>query len=158
MIEAIYIAVGVLFTAAALLALYRIVRGPTILDRVIASDVLLTTLILVVGAEMVYNGHTRTVPMMLVMAATAIFGTISVARYVSKHDGPGSSSEGSGLAGSGSSDGSVAAGLVGADTVVADRIATTTGPIEGVKAISPAEEILEAEAEGSLDLGTDEKP
>ena len=36
-IEAIFIVVGVLFTAGAFLALYRIVRGPTILDR----DVLL---------------------------------------------------------------------------------------------------------------------
>lgn len=83
---AIYVVAGALLTISALLALYRIVRGPSILDRVIASDVLLTNLILVIGAEMVYNGHTRTVPIMLVMAATAIFGSISVARYVSTHD------------------------------------------------------------------------
>ena len=87
----IYLAVGALFTIAALLTVYRIVRGPSILDRMIASDVLLTTLILVVGAEMVYNGHTRTVPLMLVLSSTAIFATIAVARYVSKQDksGPG---------------------------------------------------------------------
>ncbi|HEV7956807.1 MAG: mnhF [Microbacteriaceae bacterium] len=77
---------GALFTAASLLAVYRIVRGPSILDRMIASDVLLTTLILVVGAEMVLNGHTRTIPMMLVLASTAIFATVAVARYVSKQD------------------------------------------------------------------------
>ena len=82
----IYSAIGVLFTIAALLTVVRIVRGPSILDRVIASDVLLTTLILVVGAEMVYNGHTRTIPMMVVLAATAIFATVAVARYVSKQD------------------------------------------------------------------------
>jgi len=84
----IYVAAGVLFTAAALLALYRIVRGPSLLDRVIASDVLLTTLILVLGMEMVLNSHTRTIPMMVVLAATAVFGTIAVARYVSKQDKP----------------------------------------------------------------------
>ena len=84
----IYLAAGVLFTAAALLALYRIVRGPSLLDRVIASDVLLTTLILVLGMEMVLNSHTRTIPMMVVLAATAVFGTIAVARYVSKQDKP----------------------------------------------------------------------
>lgn len=82
----LYLAIGALFTAAALLALYRVVRGPSILDRMIASDVLLTTLILVVGAEMVYNGHTRNVPFMLVLAAIAIFATVAVARYVSKQD------------------------------------------------------------------------
>lgn len=131
MIDIIYIVAGVLFSAGAFGALYRMLRGPTILDRVIASDVLLTTLILVVGAEMVYNAHTRTVPMMLVMAATAVFGTITVARYVSKHDGPGVNGSGVGLAGSGSGSGSGSAGveLVEAETAVADRIATTTGPI-----------------------------
>ena len=77
---------GVLFSAGAALALFRIVRGPSILDRMIASDVLLTTLILVVGAEMVVNGHTRSIPIMLVLAAIAAFATIAVARYVSKQD------------------------------------------------------------------------
>ena len=84
----IYFATGLLFTAAALLAVARIVRGPSILDRVIASDVLLTTLLLVIGAEMVINDHTRTIPLMVVLAATAVFGTIAVARYVSKQDHP----------------------------------------------------------------------
>jgi multicomponent Na+:H+ antiporter subunit F len=84
----IYLAVGILFTIAALFTVYRIVRGPSILDRMIASDVLLTTLMLVVGAEMVYNGHTRTIPLMVVLASTAIFATIAVARYVSKQDRP----------------------------------------------------------------------
>lgn len=82
----IFIVIGVLFSAAALMALYRIVRGPSILDRMIASDVLLTTLILVLGADMVYNGHTRSVPIMLVLSAIAIFATVTVARYVSKQD------------------------------------------------------------------------
>jgi len=82
----IYIAIGLMFSAAAFMALYRIVRGPSILDRMIASDVLLTTLILVVGAEMVVNGHTRSIPFMLVLSAIAIFATVAVARYVSKQD------------------------------------------------------------------------
>ncbi|WP_168626514.1 MULTISPECIES: monovalent cation/H+ antiporter complex subunit F [unclassified Cryobacterium] len=76
--------VGVLFFAAALLALYRIARGPKLLDRMIASDMLLTTLICILGAEMVYNSHTRTLPLMLVLAATAILGAVVVARYVSR--------------------------------------------------------------------------
>jgi multicomponent Na+:H+ antiporter subunit F len=82
----VYLLVSLMFTAAALLVVYRIVRGPSILDRMIASDVLLTTLVLVVGAEMVYNQHTRTIPLMVVLSATAIFATIAVARYVSKQD------------------------------------------------------------------------
>ena len=79
-------AVGVLLTAGAALAVYRIVRGPTILDRMIASDVLLTTLMLVVGTEMVVEGRDDLIPVLLVLAGTAAFGTIAVARSVSKHD------------------------------------------------------------------------
>lgn len=89
MISWIYLLVGVVFTAAALLAVFQVVRGPSILDRVIGSDVLLTTLILVLGTEMVINHHTRTIPIMVVLAATAGFSTIAVARYVSRQDHPG---------------------------------------------------------------------
>jgi multicomponent Na+:H+ antiporter subunit F len=71
-----------LLSIGALFALIRVVRGPSILDRMIASDVLLTTLLLSVGTEMVYNGHTRTLPVLLVLATTAIFATVTVARYV----------------------------------------------------------------------------
>jgi multicomponent Na+:H+ antiporter subunit F len=81
-----FFVIGCAFTVAALLALYRIVRGPSILDRMIASDVLITTLLLALGAEMVLNNHTRSVPMMLVLSAIAVFATIAVARYVSKQD------------------------------------------------------------------------
>jgi len=84
----VYLVVGVLLTAAAVLALFRIVRGPSLLDRMIASDMLLTTLILVIGAEMAYNHHTRNIPMMVVLASVAIFATVAVARYVSKQDTP----------------------------------------------------------------------
>ena len=44
---------------AALLTLWRIVIGPSILDRAVASDVLLTEVMCVLGAEMAINHHTR---------------------------------------------------------------------------------------------------
>ncbi|WP_423918244.1 monovalent cation/H+ antiporter complex subunit F [Frigoribacterium sp. 2-23] len=78
--------VGVLFAFAAVASVIRIVKGPAILDRMIASDMLLTTLICVLGADMVFNHHTRTLPVMIVLALTAVFGSITVARYVSKQD------------------------------------------------------------------------
>jgi multicomponent Na+:H+ antiporter subunit F len=87
MIDVILITVGVLLAVAAGASVYRIVRGPAILDRMIASDMLVTTLILVLGAEMVYHHHTRTIPIMIVLAATAVFASMSVARYVSKQGG-----------------------------------------------------------------------
>jgi multicomponent Na+:H+ antiporter subunit F len=87
MTDIIMIAVGVLFAVAAGASVFRIVRGPAILDRMIASDMLVTTLILVMGAEMVYHQHTRTIPIMIVLAAVAVFASMAVARYVSKQGG-----------------------------------------------------------------------
>ena len=87
-VTVVYFAAGIVFTAAAILGVVQVVRGPSILDRVIGSDVLLTTLILVIGAEMVINGHTQTIPIMVVLAATAAFSTVAVARYVSRQDHP----------------------------------------------------------------------
>jgi multicomponent Na+:H+ antiporter subunit F len=63
------------------------VKGPAILDRMIASDMLVTTLILVLGMEMVAHQHTRTIPIMIVLALTAVFASMAVARYVSKQGG-----------------------------------------------------------------------
>jgi len=85
-IPVLAIIAGAIFAVAAVAAVIRIVLGPTILDRMLASDVLLTTLLLVVGAEMVLNGHTRTIPVMLVLAGTAALSTVAVARYVSQQD------------------------------------------------------------------------
>ncbi len=79
-----FIAIGVGLTFTALAALVRIVRGPTILDRMVASDVLLTTVILALGADMVARNHTDSVPIMVAIAATATFATIVVARYVKR--------------------------------------------------------------------------
>lgn len=78
--------VGLIFAFAALASVWRIVAGPSILDRMIASDMLLTTLICAIGADMVVNHHTRTLPVMIVLALTAVLGSITVARYVSRQD------------------------------------------------------------------------
>lgn len=78
----------IVFAIAALLALIRIVIGPSILDRVVASDVLLTEIMCVLGADMVINHHTRSLPVLLIIAAVGVFGSISVARFVARRDNP----------------------------------------------------------------------
>lgn len=76
----------VIFGVAAVLTLVRIVIGPSILDRTVASDVLLTEVMCVLGAEMAINGHTRNLPVLLIIAAVGVFGSIAVARYVARRD------------------------------------------------------------------------
>jgi len=75
------------FAVSALMTVWRIIVGPSILDRAVASDVLLTLIMCVLGAEMAINHHTRTLPLLLIVAAVGVFGSISIARFVARRDG-----------------------------------------------------------------------
>jgi multicomponent Na+:H+ antiporter subunit F len=79
-------AIYVVFAVAALLTLWRIVIGPSILDRAVASDVLLTEVMCVLGADMAINHHADTLPVLLIIAAVGVFGSIAIARYVARRD------------------------------------------------------------------------
>ncbi len=83
LLAAIYVA----FTAAVLLTVWRIIVGPSILDRAVAADVLLTLVICILGADMAINQHTRSLPVLLIVAAVGVFGSISIARFVARRDG-----------------------------------------------------------------------
>ena len=80
------IAIYAVFGIAALLILWRIIVGPAILDRAVASDVLLTLVLCVLGADMAINHHTRSLPAMLIIAAVGVFGSIAIARFVARKD------------------------------------------------------------------------
>ncbi len=84
--SALLIIIYVVFAVSALLTLWRIIIGPSILDRAVASDVLLTLVMCVLGAEMAINHHTRTLPLLLITAAVGVFGSISIARFVARRD------------------------------------------------------------------------
>lgn len=84
--NALLLAIQIVFGLAAILTVIRIVKGPSILDRAVASDVLLTEVLCVLGAEMAINGHTRNVPVMLIIAAVGVFGSIAIARFVARRD------------------------------------------------------------------------
>ena len=77
---------GTMFAVAALLAVIRIIRGPSIIDRMVASDALLTILICVLVADMIIRGHTDTLPLVLALARTAFIASIAVARHVTRQE------------------------------------------------------------------------
>lgn len=82
----ILLVIYVVFALAGLLTVWRIITGPSILDRAVASDVLLTLVLCVLGADMVINHHTRSLPVLLIIAAVGVFGSISIARFVARRD------------------------------------------------------------------------
>ncbi|MFB6610954.1 monovalent cation/H+ antiporter complex subunit F [Agromyces sp. NPDC056379] len=85
-IQIVSLLAGVMFGIGALAAVYRIIRGPSILDRALATDVLLAIAICALGAEMAINKHTDTLVVMLVLAMFAVVGSISIARFMAKQD------------------------------------------------------------------------
>jgi multicomponent Na+:H+ antiporter subunit F len=73
---------------AALLAIIRIARGPSILDRVVATDVLIAISIAGLVIEEVINSHTTTLPVILVLSLIGFAGAVSVARLVAAREAP----------------------------------------------------------------------
>jgi multisubunit Na+/H+ antiporter MnhF subunit len=78
--------VGLIFLAAAVVAIIRIVRGPSILDRMIATDALLATIMCALGGMLAFTGRTDLLPVMLVISMFGFVGAVGVSRYVSRAD------------------------------------------------------------------------
>ena len=71
-----------LLGGGALLALIRLARGPSLLDRVVATD---TLLVIISAGLAVYAALQRdptVVPVLVVVALLAFVGSVSIARYV----------------------------------------------------------------------------
>ncbi len=71
-----------LLGGGALLALIRLALGPSLLDRVVATD---TLLVIISAGLAVYAALARdptVVPVLVVVALLAFVGTVSIARYV----------------------------------------------------------------------------
>lgn len=86
MIDALVWVLVPVFGLAALLAVIRVIRGPSVLDRIVAADVLVATIICGMGAEMAVNRHTTSLPVALVLALFAVFGSISVAKFMANRE------------------------------------------------------------------------
>ncbi|OPC84582.1 cation:proton antiporter [Embleya scabrispora] len=74
-------AVLVLLGSAALMALIRLVRGPSTLDRAVAVDMLLAVMLAAIAAEATLNRHTTTVPVLLALALVGFLGSVSIVRF-----------------------------------------------------------------------------
>jgi multicomponent Na+:H+ antiporter subunit F len=72
--------VAVLATAA-LLLVTRASRGPTMLDRVVALDVLVAVIICALALEAAVHRHTTTLPVLVVLSLLGFVGSVSVARF-----------------------------------------------------------------------------
>lgn len=76
-----------ILTAAALLFVYRLLRGPSVPDRVIALDGLLATVMAGVIIDAATRGTTVAVVAILLVALVGFVATGALARYVERRGG-----------------------------------------------------------------------
>lgn len=67
-----------------LLTIIKLVRGPSVLNRALAADLLVSTLICAIGAEMVLSRHSWSLPLLVTLALVAFVGTVAVSRFVAR--------------------------------------------------------------------------
>src|SRR5699024_8123439 len=84
--ETVLVVFAAVLAAAALAVVYRMIVGPTILDRALATDSLVT---LVVMGMALYAAQSRAAwagPAMLGLTGLAFIGTVTFARFVARED------------------------------------------------------------------------
>jgi multicomponent Na+:H+ antiporter subunit F len=75
-----------LLLVTALLALARMYRGPALLDRVVAADLLLSTMLAAVGAEAAINRHPFALPVLAVLSLLGFVGSVSLVRFAVREE------------------------------------------------------------------------
>lgn len=73
---------------AALLAIARAIKGPSIVDRIVAVDLVLLLLAAGIGAESARSGSELYSAIAILVALVAFVGTVLVARFVEWRDVP----------------------------------------------------------------------
>lgn len=77
----------VFLSVAAFCFLYRLLRGPSLPDRVVGLDGLLTTIVLGVLVGSTYPGRSVILATVLVVAIAGFVGTSAVARFIERRGG-----------------------------------------------------------------------
>lgn len=75
---------GVILALAALGAVYRILKGPSLLDRVLATDVLLAILAAALAVDMAVHRRLDNLVLLVSISLIGFIGSVVVARYVSE--------------------------------------------------------------------------
>ena len=71
-----------LLGSGAFLALVRLARGPSLLDRVVATDTLLVIIAAALAVHASLSRDATVVPVLVVVSLLAFVGSVSIARYV----------------------------------------------------------------------------
>ncbi|MDP3968261.1 MAG: monovalent cation/H+ antiporter complex subunit F [Nocardioides sp.] len=76
----------VLLSVAIVSLVVRMTVGPTVLDRAVSFDVLVSITIIGLALEAAVNRHTDTIPVLLVLTLLGFVGSVSIARFINPRD------------------------------------------------------------------------
>ncbi|MER5771132.1 monovalent cation/H+ antiporter complex subunit F [Streptomyces sp. NPDC001985] len=79
-------AAAVMIIAAGVLVLYRLWRGPSMLDRAMALDVCAALMIAGIGVRSAISREAYYFPVMLVLAFLGFTGSVGIARFIAVRD------------------------------------------------------------------------
>lgn len=82
MMSVFLVLVAVMLSLAAAGAIFRIARGPSILDRVLAADVLLTIVGAALATEMIIERNLDYLALLVSISLIGFIGSVTVARFV----------------------------------------------------------------------------
>lgn len=77
----LHVTSGLLVVAAVLVAV-RLLRGPTVYDRLVALDTLLVVIVMGVAVESAKTGDVTSVLLLVLFALVGFVGTVAVTRLV----------------------------------------------------------------------------
>ncbi|MUN62074.1 cation:proton antiporter [Kocuria sediminis] len=84
MMEIAVAVAAVLLSTAAAGTLYRLAKGPSLLDRVVATDVLLAIVAAALAVEMAYHRHLNNLILMVIVSLVGFIGAVTVARFATQ--------------------------------------------------------------------------
>lgn len=82
MMQTVLAVTAVILSLAAGGAIIRIARGPSLLDRVLATDVLLAILGAALCIDMAVNRHLNNLMLVMAISIIGFVGSVTVARFV----------------------------------------------------------------------------
>jgi multicomponent Na+:H+ antiporter subunit F len=86
LVDFIYSVILPMQCLAAFFALVRLIRGPSLPDRVVALDLIATLIIGIAAAYSVAAGHTAFLDVAVILALVAFLGTVAFSYYLSWRD------------------------------------------------------------------------
>lgn len=81
---AVFSATFALLSLAGLCALFRLVRGPSTLDRILALDIVLILVVSGIAVGAAQRGEGTNIALLLVVSLLAFVGTVTAARFAQR--------------------------------------------------------------------------